>query len=102
MTSRQNEVGEGLEICHVFKDFFLKKYRSIVHFCGWTMIGGRLTKLLIFCGRHNCMALRLRTINISISCDLTNSIIAVHIKEMVFGLVLQRTHPRNEFPASEI
>ena len=43
--------------------------------------GGRLTKLLIFCGRHKCMALRLRTINISISCDLTNSIIAVHIKK---------------------
>ena len=82
MTSRQKRVGGGLEICHVFKEFFKKKkYRSIVHFCGWTMRGGRLTKLLIFCGRHKYMALRLRTINISISCDLTYSIIAVHIKK---------------------
>ena len=81
MTSRQKGVGGGLEICHVFKDFFFFKYRSIVHFCGWMMRGGRLIKSLIFCGRHKCMALRLRTINISISRDLTNSIMAVHIKK---------------------
>ena len=43
----------------------IRIYKSIVCFCGWSWWG--VTKLLIFCGRHNCMIPNGMFLNLGVS-----------------------------------
>ena len=58
----------------IYRILLFLKYRSIINFWRWRRWGGGLTKLVTFGGRHKCMSPELRIINISILCNLTNSI----------------------------
>ena len=60
MTSTQKGGEEVLKFVASLWIQLFSNNRSIVHFCKWGLAagwdnGGRVKKLVIFCGRHNCM-----------------------------------------------
>ena len=59
MTSTQKEGEEVLKFVACLQILSFLNNISIVHFCEWSM-GAWVKKLVILCGRHNCMILKLR------------------------------------------
>ena len=55
MTSLQRGGEEVLNLVICLWVLLILSNRSIVHFCEWGEGGGGVKKLVIFCGRHNCM-----------------------------------------------
>ena len=55
MTSLQRGGEEVLNLVICLWVLLILSNRSIVHFCEWGEGGGWVKKLVIFCGRHNCM-----------------------------------------------
>ena len=70
-----------LEILQNSQDSIVSKNRSIVHFYGWRV--WRVTKLVIFCGRHKCMTPRSDTLNIESFSKKGNNIAGVYEKTQV-------------------